>query len=207
MGEKVIYQQLTAGDRISVILYRAGIVSVTLLLILGGIFFFKHNEVNNWNAFSALADVRGMLWYAIALYASVGLSAFTIHLYVKKFRLFIRWSYVFSAVALIVLFIIKGAEAGKYLFFNEVGGLSLLPLSICTGFIAAKEAFCFRLNEGYIIAILLPVTSAVLVLQVLDPGSTGVLLSAVALLMLLFAIRKVPQPLAYDIGDKSVYEK
>ncbi len=83
--------------------------------------------------------------------------------------------------------------------------LLLLPLSGCLGFVTAKEAFCFKLNEGYLLAMIMPVYLLLVSGDILvGPGaSSGLVL--IAVLLVVFTLRKVFQPIAYDIGDKAAY--
>jgi uncharacterized integral membrane protein len=69
-----------------------------------------------------------------------------------------------------------------------------------------KEAFCFRLYEGYAFALLAPV---VIVAHLFAMGTPAVRLAGwgvLAALAALFTLRKLPQPLFFDIGDKSKYQ-
>jgi uncharacterized integral membrane protein len=139
----------------------------------------------------------------LLLYASVGLSVFFIHLYVSAYHRALKGLYCLSLLALAVLLIAGRGDAAGAVVGKSYGPLLLVPLSGCLGFVTAKEAFCFRLLEGYILALLMPVYLLLLVGMSSATASLG--LFVIAGLMLFFTMRKVFQPLHYDIGDKSAY--
>jgi uncharacterized integral membrane protein len=207
MGQQEVFQPLTPWDKVSVFLYRTGIALTTLLICAGGILFARYSGHNDWNALKWLfADWKFSL-FVVALYCSVGICVFTIHLYIKKFRKFIKFLYALSIISLLILFSSGAGHMGRVLFETSYGPLLLLPLSGCIGFIIIKEAFCFRLNEGYILAIIIPLFTFLFPLKVFSPRATGLLFLLIAAMLVFFSIRKVPMPFHYDIGDKSAYEK
>jgi uncharacterized integral membrane protein len=197
MGEKAVFQPLTREDRITVVLYRAGIVLAALIVtglaaVLG---------TASSGAVNPAVDVLGY-----GLYLSVGLSVFFIHLYISKFHRFLKKLYYLSLVCLgILLYLGKGSLAVA-LAGAPYSQLLLLPLSGCLGFITAKEAFCFRLFEGYLLALIMPIYLLLLALNA--PGQAGATagLALIAAMLLIFTARKVFMPIAYDIGDKSAYQ-
>ena len=197
MGERQIFQPLTKEDRITVVLYRIGIVLSAV--ILSGLAYLL--AAGPAPAIGRSADVLGY-----GLYASVGMSVLFIHLYIRKFKKFLIGLYGVSLFCLAALLVPgKGSRVGG-LTQVAYGPLFLLPLSGCLGFVTAKEAFCFRLVEGYVLALLMPLF-LLLAAGGLLPGRSGAIcLIVVAGLLVLFTLRKVFQPLAYDIGDKSAYQ-
>ncbi|HTR45019.1 MAG TPA: DUF2301 domain-containing membrane protein [Thermodesulfovibrionales bacterium] len=200
MGEETFFQPLTKEDKISVILYRSGIVLSSFITAIIA-FMFYHAET-----YRTLGDlslrVNAVL---VALYISVGMSVFFIHLYVSKFHRALKQLYYVSVVALMVLFILGKGDPSAVLFHRSFGPLLLLPLSGCLGFVTAKEAFCFRLAEGYLLTLIMPaylvlLSAGVMTLRGILCGS-----ALIAALLLFFTVRKVFMPLHYDIGDKSAY--
>jgi uncharacterized integral membrane protein len=133
------------------------------------------------------------------------MSVFFIHLYVGKFKSFLKNLYYFSLVCLAVLLSIgKGSLSGA-LVQEPYSLLLLLPLSGCLGFVTAKEAFCFKLVEGYLLAMIMPVYLLLVSGSILtgQGGAYGLVL--IAVMLVVFTLRKVFMPIAYDIGDKSAY--
>ncbi len=207
MGEKIVYQPLTTWDKVSVVLYRTGIVVFSAMLVYMGIYTMLHWRGISWTEVSAITDKKGLDILVYTLYFSVGLSVFTIHLYVKRFRRFIKALYGLSVLCLVGLLILaKGLDIAIPLTKYPASGLLLLPLSGCIAFITMKEAFCFRLIEGYILTLTLPLFIIVFALRVLPPYTTASFLLVIGLLIAFFTVRKVFMPIAFDIGDKSAYE-
>ncbi len=211
MGERLPFQPLTKRDKITVVLYRTGIA---LSAIIISIFAFMSLNLSE-RSFLPLSQAKGIAWDSaglkfnillISLHVSVGLSVFFIHLYVSKFKRMLIRLYSISAAALILLFILgKGNVLGIFIS-RPYGPLLLIPLSCCLGFITAKEAFCFKLMEGYILALIMPFYLLLLATGggALRAASYGLVL--IAALFIFFTFRKVFMPLNYDIGDKSAYK-
>ncbi|MEJ2253471.1 MAG: DUF2301 domain-containing membrane protein [Nitrospirota bacterium] len=193
MGERVIYQPLTPGDRLTVVLYRAGIV-LAALIIAAAAFLMNLGEQVPYN----------LLLYGV--YGSAALSVFFIHLYIGKLKRLLMACYAAALGALGLLLALGGGDPALYIAAHPQGLLLLLPVSFCLGFATAKEAFCFQLPEGYLLAIVMP-----LFLLVLSTGQVGTRGASYGLFVitgmyLYFLVRKLFMPLAYDIGDKSAYQ-
>jgi uncharacterized integral membrane protein len=194
MGEYAQYQPLTRRDRVTVVVYRAGIVLSAVLVSAG--------------AYALLAGRAGPgLYNALLalLYVAVGLSVFFIHLYVSSFHRFLKILYALSLAALAGLYGAPGGPAG-FMSAHPAGFFLLLPLSGCLGFVTAKEAFCFRQYEGYALALFMPFYLLVLSTGRAPQVVAAFGLSAIAAMLVLFTIRKVFMPLHCDIGDKSAYQ-
>jgi len=191
MGDRALYEPLTMTDRVTVLLYRAGIALSTLFV-------------------SAIAyglitgEGEGMKALLLSLYVSIGLSVFFIHLYVGKYKRNLVKLYMLSVISLLALIAATGGDPGLAFRGRSYGALFLLPLSGCLGFITAKEAFCFKLMEGYLLALLMP--AYLLLIGMGAPASfQGWGLAFIAGLLILFTSRKAFMPLHCDIGDKSAY--
>jgi uncharacterized integral membrane protein len=200
MGYKQVFQPLTKEDRITVVLYRAGIVLSAI--IMSGLAFLLATAPSNSGTepVSPLGDIL-----AYGLYASVGMSVFFIHLYVGKFKTFLKSLYFFSLGCLVVLLYIgKGSLSGA-LVHDPTSALFLLPLSGCLGFVAAKEAFCFKLVEGYLLAMIMPACLLLVSSGILAYAGASYGLVLIDVLLVVFTLRKAFMPIAWDIGDKSAY--
>ena len=201
MGEKQVFQPLTKEDKITVVIYRVGIVlSAIFMSILAYLLTAAPADSP-----PVLKSVSGdILLYG--LYASVALSVFFIHLYVGKFKIYLKNLLYISLVCLAALLLIgKGSLSGA-LLQTPASALLLLPLSGCLGFVAAKEAFCFRLFEGYLLAMIMPFYLLLVSAGRLANGGASFGLVVIAVLLVLFTLRKVFMPIAFDIGDKSAYQ-
>ncbi|GAB4490419.1 MAG: hypothetical protein OHK006_23250 [Thermodesulfovibrionales bacterium] len=192
MGDETLFQPLTREDRITVVLYRAGIVISSLALAAAAFL----------SRFSPAAPRAAFL--LLAVYAGTGLSVFFIHLYVGKFHRFLKKLYLIALLCLGALYILGQGDVAAALD-RRIPALLLLPLAGCLGFVTAKEAFCFRLLEGYLLAMLLPM-AVVLYAAGLPVSASVSVLAAAAALHVIFTLRKVFMPIHYDIGDKSAYQ-
>ncbi len=200
MGEKVAFQPLTREDKITVVLYRAGIVLSTIVIICLAILLVTVSSSSGTAVINPSADIL-----AYGLYASVGMSVFFIHLYVGKLKKFLMNLYFLSIGCLVaLLFIGKGSLSGA-LAHGPYGPLLLLPISGCLGFVTAKEAFCFQLFEGYLLAMIMPVYLLLISGGVLIGRGASYGLVLIAVMLVIFTLRKAFMPIAYDIGDKSAY--
>ena len=200
MGQKQEFQPLTREDKITVVLYRIGIVICAIIMnVLAAL------------GVTASANSRGasagpsaeILIYG--LYASIGISVFFIHLYIGKIKGYLKNLYFVSLGCLVVLLIIgKGSLFGA-LMHEPYSPLLLLPLSGCLGVVTAKEAFCFKLFEGYLLAMIMPVYLLLVSGNLLGGQGASYGLIVIAVMLVIFTLRKVFMPIAYDIGDKSAY--
>lgn len=201
MGEKDFFQPLTKEDKVSVVLYRAGIVISTILIAVIAYMLFNASHYQADAAISIKANIM-----LILLYASVGTSVFFIHLYIGKFHKFLKRVYYISIISLIILFVIGKGDVYWVLVNKAYSPLLLIPLSGCLGFITAKEAFCFKLMEGYLLALIMPLYLLLLSTgtMTIKPASNWTIF--IAAMLILFTLRKVFMPIHYDIGDKSAYQ-
>lgn len=200
MGEEEYFQPLTQRDRISVILYRAGIALSTAFILAGAWFLLNAPHYEGPISLSLLSDVLLLL-----LYGSAGMSVFLIHLYIGKFHRALKMLYCIAVVSLVVLFVSGRGDVLEVLAARSYGPLLLLPLAGCLGFITAKEAFCFRLVEGYLLALIMPLYLVLLAGHGLTAKGASYGLALIAVMLVFFTLRKVFMPLHFDIGDKSAY--
>jgi len=188
MGDIHKYQELTQWDTITVLLYRSGVFLSTISLTT--IVFLMHA-----NPASSLIAI------ALILFAlGTGLSVFFIHLYISRFKkIFMALYSVSLAGATVVAF--TGFEN---LLLTVPGILFAGGLLASYSLIGAKEAFCFRLWEGYILFVV-HLIAGLLLLFSAPMQSVLSFMTYSTVLALLFAVRKLPQPMHFDIGDKSQY--
>ncbi|MBI4691434.1 MAG: hypothetical protein HY754_14380 [Nitrospirae bacterium] len=197
MGEKYYFQPLTGWDKATVVLYRAGIVlSAMIISIAAYIILYRHN---------IKLTGLGINTLIIALYVSVGLSVFFIHLYINKFKKALIKLYLISIACIIILFVIGKGDISGVLISKSYSPLLLIPLSGCLGFVTAKEAFCFKLMEGYLLALIMPLYIFLFSIGVMTSSIASYGLLLIAGMLVFFTLRKVIMPIHYDIGDKSAY--
>ncbi len=189
------------------LLYRAGIVLSAMAISLSALLALKTTFGPGLQDSSFIVSGPGSGLLLLFLYFSTGLSVFFIHLYVGKFHRILKKLYYAAFLCLVALFIIGEGDPSSPLFARPpVAGLLLIPLSLCLGFVTAKEAFCFQLIEGYVLAALMPAYVFFYSVSGLNPRAATAGLVLIAAMLLLFVVRKVFMPLHFDIGDKSAYQ-
>lgn len=200
MGERQVFQPLTKEDRITVLLYRTGIlVSAVVIAMLAYVMYSANGS------FDMTSPGRKVDILLFGLYASVGLSVFFIHLYITRLKTYLKYLYYVAVACLLVMLYIGGGSPFDAVVSTRYSLLLLLPVSGCLGFVTAKEAFCFRLIEGYIIAMLMPLFVLMAAVGAFSSTGAAYVVIFVSLLLILFTLRKVFMPIAWDIGDKSAY--
>ena len=110
MGEKQVFQPLTKKEKITVVLYRAGIVLSAI--VISGLAYLLATESSNsrTSRIGLSADIL-----AYGLYASVGMSVFFIHLYVGKFKTYLKNLYFISLGCFaVLLFFGKGSLSDAF---------------------------------------------------------------------------------------------
>jgi uncharacterized integral membrane protein len=200
MGEKQVFQPLTREDSVTVVLYRIGIVLSAV--IMSGLAFVLATASSS-SGVLRVSPAADILLYG--LYASVGMSVFFIHLYIRKFKSFLKNLYYIGLVCFAVLLFMGKGSPATALLREPSGALFLLPLSGCLGFVTAKEAFCFQLFEGYLLAMIMPIYLLLVSGSILTRVGVSSGLVLIAVMLILFTLRKAFMPLAFDIGDKSAY--
>ncbi len=199
MGSEQVFQPLTREDAITVVLYRVGIVMSAVIMSAVAFVLATASSIPNMPP-SSSGDI---LLYG--LYASVGMSVFFIHLYIGKFKTYLKNLYFIGLGCLVALLFIGKGSLTAVLAHEPYGALFLLPLAGCLGFVTAKEAFCFKLIEGYLLAMIMPLYLLLVSGNFLTGRGASYGLVLIAVLLVIFTLRKAFMPLAYDIGDKSAY--
>ncbi|MDA8422460.1 MAG: hypothetical protein M0Z89_03910, partial [Nitrospiraceae bacterium] len=100
MGETQVFQPLTREDKITVLLYRIGIVLSAIIISALAIL------VTTASASAAAGVSLATDILAYCLYISVGMSVFFIHLYVGVFKRYLKNLYFISLGCLAVLLFI-----------------------------------------------------------------------------------------------------
>jgi len=203
MGKYQQFQPLTKEDKITTLIYRTGIFLSAVLVAMAAFMAVSPDMHNLPLIYSGL----GANIIILSLYFSVGLSVFFIHLYIGKFHRILKKIYYLAVVCLAIMFLLgKGSPASTLFSITPAGALFLIPLALCLGFITAKEAFCFKLLEGYLLGMIMPAYLFIYGMGLLDQKSAAFGLAFIAAMLIFFMFRKVFMPLHCDIGDKSAYQ-
>jgi uncharacterized integral membrane protein len=205
--DPIIYQgqfgsfTITAGDRQEVIIYRSALMVAALSFGIGTISVLSGAELLSGGALLNLLTLLAII-FAVAL----GIALANIHIYMVILH---RTLQIFWAIGC-------ASAIGCSLYYQQPIGAIVYqqPLTILgVGFIFAaltgiffKEAFCFDRLETKLLVFIVPLLLLGHLTQLLPQAAEPILLAVWAGLFLVFAIRKVIQPIPPDIGDKSVFE-
>ncbi|MBD2664780.1 hypothetical protein B6N60_04045 [Richelia sinica FACHB-800] len=188
---------ITQSDRLSVIIYRFGLmVAAVSFAIATALVLFSPTAA----AIQAITPLYTL--FALAL----GVSLFTIHIYMASLH---RLLQLFWLIGCISAFIFAHVDKQPFAvtIYHE-------PLSIFgVGFLFAaltgiyfKEAFCFNRLETKVLTPIVPLLLLGHLTGILPTSGEQILLATWAIFFLVFAVRKVIQPIPPDIGDKSVFD-
>lgn len=189
---------ITAGDRQGVRIYRAGLMVAALSFAIGTALVLKDGGD------PAILPWLSLLYSVFSL--ALGVSLLTIHIYMAALHRALQVFWVIGTVAAIV---VAHGDRAPFLLTVYQNPLTLLGVGFTfaalTG-IFFKEAFCFDRLETKLLTPLVPLLLLGHLAGVLPPAWERWMLGIWAVLMLVFAIRKIIQPIPPDIGDKSVFE-
>lgn len=212
MGDYVEYQTLEQRDILSVVLYRLGIgcaaVALGVLALLSTPGLLPDSSLFRLEVLGQEQGPGGYQtasWLLLGLVVAVGASVFTIHLYDGRLVRYLKTLYGLALLAFLCLVGLGGGSPSLGLVSAWYGPILLLPLAGCLAFIGAKEAFCFGLFEGYLLAVLLPGYLLVASTGGLTVSAAAAGIWAISAVLGFFAVRKAFMPMHCDIGDKSAY--
>lgn len=202
--EPIVYQgqfgefTVTERDRQGVIIYRAGLMVAALCfgLATGLVLWQGENEM-----------IQRLITPLYSLFClALGVSLLTIHIYLELLHRVLQGFWLVGAIAAIW---VAHSDPAPFALTVYAQPLSILGVGFTfaalTG-IFFKEGFCFHRLETKILTPIVPLLllghlSGSLSLQI-EQG----LLVTWAVFFLVFALRKVIQPIPPDIGDKSVFD-
>jgi len=181
MADTRVKARLDVWDKLSLILYRCGMVltGVALLLLAAQQFFYPY-------------------WFKHCLvFLSLGalLQAASLHIYKKS----VRWLLVTSCWIGVWLVGLSLATSGL-----SAAYLSLGALSITLSGIAYKESTCFSIPYLKVIPLLLVLSWLAVFFAHAQWAAGGFTLTA--FLYLYMAWKKINMPLYYDLGSRKKYE-
>lgn len=188
---------ITDRDRQEVMVYRGGLfVAALCFAISAGLVVWQPLVTKQLHLISFLYSV-----FCVAL----GMSLLTIHIYLKPLHRALQIFLLIGSVASIAI-----AHGSIEPFALTVYHQPLTLLGVGFTFAALtgiffKEAFCFNRLETKLLTPLVPVLLLGHLVGWLSPAVERSLLVIWAALFMVFAVRKLVQPIPPDIGDKSVF--
>ncbi len=192
---------INKDDRQGVVIYRSALMVAALSFGLGTIAVLSGSGLLSSETLLNLLTVLATI-FAVAM----GIALANIHIYMVVLH---RTLQIFWAIGCV-------SAIGCSLYYQQSIGAIVYqqPLTILgVGFIFAaltgiffKEAFCFNRLETKLLVFIVPLLLLGHLTQMLPQAAETILLAVWAGLFLVFAIRKVIQPIPPDIGDKSVFD-
>jgi uncharacterized integral membrane protein len=197
--EPIVYQgqfgefSIDDHDRQGVIIYRGGLAIAALSFAIATILAFSQSYV--W-----ITPFYFVFWTAL------GVSLFTIHIYLKPLHLALQAFWAIGGLASIALLLLSSEPLALYVYEHPIAIFGIgFTFAALTG-IFFKEAFCFNRFETKLLTPIVPLLLLGHLSSLLPVAWEQALLGAWAALFVVFAIRKLIQPIPPDIGDKSVFE-
>ena len=203
LSEPEVYQgqfgefTITQSDHIGVLVYRSGLMVAALSFAIG-----------SWLVLSS-GDTATILSKLTPLYAvfcvALGVSLLTIHIYMALLHRVLQVFWGVGAITATVLALQSSEPLAVFIYNHPTAILGIgFTFAALTG-IYFKEAFCFNRFETKFLTPLVPMLLLGHLAGVLPTAWEQVLLGIWAVLFMVFALRKVVQPIPADIGDKSVF--
>jgi uncharacterized integral membrane protein len=188
---------ITQSDRKGVIIYRSGLLVAALSFALGSVLVLLSG------------DAPAVLQALTPLYAvfciALGVSLVTIHIYMAALHRLLQLFWGIGVIAATVLALSTHEPLTLFVYNHPTAIFGVgFTFAALTG-IYFKEAFCFNRFETKFLTPLVPMLLLGHLAGVLPTNWEQVLLGLWAVLFVVFALRKVVQPIPPDIGDKSVF--
>ena len=187
---------ITKGDRLEVIIYRAGLVLAAASFAIASNLFFAQGK-------AALPAITPLF----ALFSlGLGVSLVYIHIYMKALHRVLQGFWLIGTVATMAIATQSNEPLALYIYNH--------PLTLFgTGFTFAaltgiffKEAFCFNRLETKILTPIVPLLLLGHIAGIIPVEIEQTLLGIWSIGFSVFAVRKMIQAIDPDIGDKSVFE-
>ena len=193
---------ITPDDRREVVIYRIGLAVAAFSFALG---------VSLLTVGSHAAHLTSALLWAISgcyltLWLGLGVSLWFIHIYLRPLHRALQVFWLAGGTASLgILIAIPGPlTLTVYQYPFSILGIGF-TFAALTG-IFFKEAFCFNRLETKLLVPLVPGLLLTHMFGAISPDIGQWLLVVWAVLFVIFALRKLVQPIPPDIGDKSVFD-
>ncbi|MGB3422756.1 MAG: DUF2301 domain-containing membrane protein [Dolichospermum sp.] len=188
---------ITQSDRQSVIIYRTGLMIAALCFALGSSLVLISPQ-------PAVIQAITPIYTCFSL--ALGISLLTIHIYMKFLHQILQIFWIIGSISALIF-----AHSDSQSFAITVYNQPLTILGIGFTFAALtgiyfKEGFCFNRLETKILTPIVPILLLGHLTRILSTQTEQILLATWTICFLIFAVRKIIQPIPPDIGDKSVFD-
>ena len=184
------------SDRLGVIIYRTGLAIAALSFAIGSalVLLDLHPSI-----FPTLTP----LFFCFC--GALGVSLLTIHIYLAVLHRVLQIFWAIGAISAVAIAFTSSKPLAVTVYEHPITLLGVgFVFAALTG-IYFKEAFCFNRFETKFLTPLAPTLLLGHLSGILPLQWEQIMLGMWAVLFVVFAIRKVVQPIPPDIGDKSVF--
>ncbi len=189
---------ITERDRQGVKIYRIGLLVAAVCWALGtGLLIWEPQSPFILSILTPL--------YAIFCLA-LGISLLTIHIYLAALHRVLQLFWGVGVVTSLALALTSPSPLATVVYDSPLTLLGVGCLFAALTGIFFKEAFCFNRLETKVLTPLVPLLLLGHWSGLLSVETEKLLLVVWAVLQLVFAARKLMQPIPPDIGDKSVFD-
>jgi uncharacterized integral membrane protein len=189
--------QVTKRDRIGVVVYRGALLVAALAFAVGSILILR------WGP--QIAVLNSLTALFLCFCAAMGVSLATIHIYMISLHRTLQIFWAIGTGAALWIGIRSSEPLAAAIYNHPINLMAVGWIFVSLTGLFFKEAFCFNRLETKFLTFIAPVLLLGHWLQFLPMAAERSLLGAWAVLFLIFALRKVVQPIPPDIGDKSVF--
>jgi uncharacterized integral membrane protein len=188
---------ITEGDRLGVIIYRAGLALSALSFAIGSYLVL-------WTAVTPeILQALTLLFGIFSL--GLAVSLVTIHIYLAPLHRLLQIFWAIGTIAAAVLALKTNQPLALFVYNHPVTLLGIGFIFAALTGIYFKEAFCFNRFETKLLTLLVPLLLVGHLAGILPIGTERLLLIVWNILFLVFVLRKAVQAIPPDIGDKSVF--
>lgn len=183
------------SDRLGVIVYRTGLAIAALSFAMGSILVLRFDS----NIFPALTP----LFFCFC--GALGVSLLTIHIYLAALHRLLQIFWAIGTISAVAIAVNSTSPLAVTVYEHPMTLFGIgFVFAALTG-IYFKETFCFNRFETKFLTPLVPILLLGHLSGILPIQWEQIMLGTWAVLFVIFAIRKVVQPIPPDIGDKSVF--
>ena len=188
---------INEDDRKEVIIYRTGLIVAALALAIAG-------NLILWQATNLLVlKAVTLLFFVFAL--GLAVSLLTIHIYLVPLHRTLQGFWLIGFVSALILAWQNNQPLALFVYNHPLNILGIGFIFAALTGIYFKEAFCFNRLEAKVLTVLVPFVLVGHIFGLLSAPIEKIFLSNWIILFIIFAFRKIRQPIAADIGDKSVF--
>jgi uncharacterized integral membrane protein len=188
---------ITENDRAGVIIYRVGLVIATLSFAIGSVLIL-------WQGPTPF--VLNSLTFLFGIFAlGLAVSLASIHIYLVQLHRLLQIFWLIGTLCAIAIAFQSNEPLALFVYDRPITLLGIGFIFAALTGIYFKEAFCFDRLETKFLTFLVPTLLVGHLVGILPVSVEQMLLSIWTGLFIIFAFRKVIQPIPPDIGDKSVF--